>query len=147
VRNFVADKPTRQEIIDRLKHFFAAKPEVVLVYVYGSFLRREDWRDLDVAVLIERGAPDAPDPFNQGLRLAAELEEFLGRPRVEVDLRMLNEASLAFQYEVIKTGELVVRRDERTRILYESRVVIEYLDFAPILAMYEQTLLEEIQRW
>jgi predicted nucleotidyltransferase len=85
------EKPTQREIIDRLKQFFTAKPEVALAYVYGSFLRREDWRDLDVAVLIERAAEGPEiDPFRRGLRLAAELEEFLGRPYREVDLRVLN---------------------------------------------------------
>jgi hypothetical protein len=142
------EKPTQREIIDRLKQFFTAKPEVALAYVYGSFLRREDWRDLDVAVLIERAAEGPEiDPFRRGLRLAAELEEFLGRPYREVDLRVLNGDSLAFQYEVIKTGELLVSRDEQTRILYESRLIIEYLDFAPTLALYERALLEDIRRW
>lgn len=54
---------------------------------------------------------------------------------------------MAFQYEVIKTGELLVSRDEQTRILYESRLIIEYLDFAPTLALYERALLEDIRRW
>lgn len=130
----MADQPSQQEIINRLKQFFAAKPEVVLAYVYGSFLRREAWRDLDVAVLMEPGALGTEsDPFNRGLRLAAELEDFLGHPRVEVDLRVLNEAPLAFQYQVIKAGQLLVSRDERTRILYESRLMIEYLDFKWVL--------------
>lgn len=142
------DETNRSAIIERLEQFFAARPEVVLAYVYGSFLRRENWRDLDVAVLIDVTTPGLErDPFDHALRLGAELERFLGRPTVDVDLRALNDAGLAFQFEVIETGQLVKRRDEETRILYEARLMSQYQDFRWLLDEYDQALFKEIRQW
>jgi hypothetical protein len=139
---------SRPGVIEKLEQFFAARPEVMLAYIYGSFLHREDWRDLDIAVWIDEGLLDVGcDPFDHSLRLGAGLEAFLGRPGIEVDLRPLNDAGLPFQYEVTGTGRLVKRRDEETRVLYEARVMTEYLDFKWLLDMYDQALFKEIRQW
>jgi predicted nucleotidyltransferase len=131
-----------------LKEFFRSRPEIELAYLFGSVLKRPDWRDLDIAVLLDQTmVTQRSDWLRYGLRVGAELEQFLGRPRVAVDLRVLNDASLAFQNEVIKTGALILARDRRSQVAYESRVLVEFLDFLPILEMYERALRREIRQW
>ncbi|MCS6804940.1 MAG: nucleotidyltransferase domain-containing protein [Acidobacteriota bacterium] len=137
----------RQEIVEKLISFFDAKPEVTLAYLYGSFLRRDEWRDLDVAVWINEGMLMGRDAVDHVLRLGAELERFLGWPRVQVDVRLMNEMGPAFQYEVIRTGRLVKSVDRPTQVRYEARVMSEYLDFKWLLNVYDRRLLQEVRQW
>jgi hypothetical protein len=135
-------------VITPAKEFLGSRPEIRLAYLFGSALKRDDWRDLDIAVLLDQDRVAEPaDWLRYGLRVGAELEQFLGRPRVAVDLRVLNGASLAFQNEAIKTGALILARDRRSQVAYESRVLVEFLDFLPILEMYERALRREIRQW
>jgi len=137
-----------EALTDRLKEFFHARHEAVIVYLYGSFLKRSEWHDVDVAVLLDpQRVAQGFDLLRYGLQVGAELEQFLGRPRVSIDLRVLNDAPLVFQNEVIKTGVPIVVRDEQTRIAYEAKVLIEFLDFLPVLEMYERALFREIRQW
>ncbi|MGQ9631102.1 MAG: nucleotidyltransferase domain-containing protein [bacterium] len=64
---------------------------------------------------------------------------------VEVDVRIINEAPLAFQYHVIKTGKLIFCRDDKRRGRFEVRVMSEYFDFKPILDYYNKCMYQNIR--
>jgi len=56
----------REEIIRTLRDVLATLPSVRVAYLYGSVLSREDFRDIDIALLIDTALDE-----NQMLAYAA----------------------------------------------------------------------------
>ena len=67
-------------------------------------------------------------------------------PRYEVDLRVLNEAPVAFQYEVVRTGVAVFVRDEDVRIAFESGVISRYLDQKALLDRMDKMVMSLVNQ-
>ena len=96
--------------------------DVRLAYLFGSVARGEARRssDLDVGVVL------SPIPAPEQLaRLVSDLEAVAGR---RVDLVVLNEAPPLLTHEVIRTGRLIVCRDEDERVRFQTRATARYLD-------------------
>ena len=51
------------------------------------------------------------------------------KPRKRVDVKILTHAPIAFQYEVIKRGEVIFSRNDTMRKRYEAEVLSRYLDY------------------
>lgn len=103
------------------------KPEVVFAHLHGSFLTSEAFHDVDVAVHL---APRVPRRLPRALDLAEWLARETGLP---VDVRLLNDATLAFRYHVFRTGRLLLSRDDELLADCMERTMREYLDIAPLL--------------
>jgi len=127
-----------------LRRFFEARPEVRLAYLFGSHARAEatPLSDLDVGVWLD---PVPEDPLALA-RLAVELGRELSMDPDQVDLRELRGASLQFLYNVVRDGRCVFVRDERERVAFESRAVMDYLDFQPKLEEYDRAQRERLRR-
>jgi hypothetical protein len=127
-------------IVDQL----ARQPEVMLVYLYGSYAADRAWAesDLDIGVLFDEGA-NPSEVFRQALRDAAALESKTGG--VPVDLRVLNHAPVEFAMQVVKHNRCLYARQEQERVQFETRVIREYLDFKPVLDEYYRELRRRIK--
>jgi predicted nucleotidyltransferase len=125
--NISLEKEKREEILHRLKSFLQKKPEVLYVYVFGSFIKDQPFEDLDVALYLRnrRG--------REVLKLERELEEFL---RLPVEVSLLNEASLSFAFRIVKEGRLIFARDNRARCDFEEKIRVLYFDFLPFYQRY-----------
>lgn len=114
----------------RLRALLAArlegKEEILFAYVYGSFVQGP-FRDIDIAVFLADGSAGLSDPLRYEVALEQELEEVTG---VSIDVRVLSAAPLSFAFTVLKTGEILVSRDERARCEFVCRILAEYHDFA-----------------
>ncbi|WP_176225921.1 nucleotidyltransferase domain-containing protein [Candidatus Hakubella thermalkaliphila] len=70
------------------------------------------------------------------------LEEASGLSNI--DLRILNEAPLAFQGEVLRQGTEIYSSDEGKRILFETRTLDAFLDYLPHLEELRRAFLHSI---
>ncbi|MGQ9626376.1 MAG: type VII toxin-antitoxin system MntA family adenylyltransferase antitoxin [Anaerolineae bacterium] len=134
-----------EEDPEKIQNFFAQKEEVILAYLYGSYATGRVWAesDLDIAVLFDsRFSP--LEQFQLTLRYMAEIDELIGGG-VEIDVRELNPAPLEFRIQVIKPGRCLYARSERERVDFETRTIIEYLDFKPALDEYYHHLIKRIK--
>lgn len=131
----------REPIKARLKEFLEKKPGIQFAYLYGSFLKTDRFRDIDVAIFLRE---PASLPLKHEVALADELWRFSGKPAFEFDIKILNSSPVYFQYEVIKTGEVIYSKDEAERVEYEASLASEYLDYKPTLDFFDQELLERI---
>ena len=61
-------------------------------------------------------------------RVAREIERRI-EPKLELDVKILNSAPVAFKYGIIKNGSLLFSRNENKMIEYESGVISEYMDY------------------
>jgi uncharacterized protein YutE (UPF0331/DUF86 family) len=58
---------------------------------------------------------------------------------------ILNQASLLLQLQVIKYGQILYSRDEKRRVAFETRAVMQYLDFKRFDEMQHQALADRLQ--
>jgi uncharacterized protein len=113
--------------------------EIDLAYVFGSFLERDDFHDIDVAILLCK--EQSPyQRFKLAQRIAGHLEKGI-EPRVNFDVRILNYSPVYFQYEVISKGIVVLERDRERRVDYEALLISEYLDLKYMYDFLDQAFL------
>jgi len=108
----------------------ARESEIVFAYAHGSFVQDGPFRDLDVAVFLDPAFLPEAD-FRYEMQLQSRLENAVKSP-CAVDARILNKASLSFQYHAIR-GRLLLDRKPDVRVSFSTYVVSRYLDIEPIL--------------
>lgn len=105
-------------------------------YLFGSALKPYKFKgDLDIGLLLEEdalkdGTLNIQNHFYLGLRNSLERED--------IDVVILNHASLLLRYAVIKEGLLVYEKDRNRRIEFEVRTMLEYFDFSHVRRMFWQ---------
>jgi predicted nucleotidyltransferase len=122
--------------VQKLKDFLSERDEVVFAYIHGSFVQGEEFQDVDVAVFVADGAPRSTDDIEYEISLSLRLEKELGLP---VDVKILNNAPLAFRYHASR-GTLLLTRDESVREDFLDRTWSEYFDFLPLSRIYQDEL-------
>jgi len=125
--------PEVQEVL-----FGALQPyrEVIFAILYGSVVEGSDYRDIDLALYVNRELESSGESWDFALRLAEQLQKKLSCP---VDVCILNEAPLAFRYHVCQ-GVPVLVRDQAFLDQFIERTRDEYWDFQPIALQYLREL-------
>lgn len=95
--------------------------DIVFAYVHGSFIGRNIFRDVDVAVWVR----DLGKAWYYEVDLSAKLEVKLGIP---IDIHVLNQAPLPFKHHVFTRDKLLFSRDGRTRIEIVDETIRQYID-------------------
>lgn len=132
---------THDEITLQLPKIFASFPEVLGVYLFGSYAtgRAKANSDLDLAAVLEPGYSS---------RIKLELLTALAEQGFcDVDLVLLNNASPLVRYEAVKHNRLVYRVAAFDANGFFSRVILEYLDFEPYLELQRQKQQERMRRF
>ena len=115
-----------------LQGFFAERSEVLLVYLFGSYLRRTDrpFHDIDVAVYVSPQQLHRlnHEPYGYLAFLISQLAHLLKSNCV--DVAILNNAPPLLQREVVSKGKLIFRRSEPDRIRFEIGALTRYVDTA-----------------
>ena len=136
------DKPgDKEEIIGKMRDVLPSIPSLRLAYVYGSFLSREDFRDIDIALLADdRYDQDSFDEYasEAGDRLEGSLDF-----RCECDVRVLNDLPVWLKFEIISTGKLLYVRNEDDRIDFETQVLVEYQDMKSMYDLFDREYLAQ----
>ena len=116
----------------RMCSFFGGRPEVLFAYLFGSLARGTagPLSDVDIAVFIDPLCTPQTGTFDYRSDLPVELQSLLEK---EVDLILLNNASMILKYRVLRDGSLIYCRSEKERQLFHEQTVAQYLDFQPFL--------------
>jgi predicted nucleotidyltransferase len=129
----------RKSMMERIGQIISKYPEVQTGYVFGSFLQREDFRDIDIALLLS-GNLSSYRALKLALRIGSDLD--LGiKPGRDFDVRILNNAHPEFQYEVVKCGRFVFSRNKQERCDFEAEVISTYLDLKEMYDSYDRKYL------
>lgn len=127
-----------EDIKNAFTEIFSSKGEIIAAYIYGSFLRKNIFEDIDIGILINDDFK--PDVLYE-VDLAGKLEKKLKNDLIvfkPIDLRILNDMSLRFLFSLLKKSKILFSRDDFTRIKFESKVVKEYLDIKPHQDLYDK---------
>ena len=114
-----------------IKDCLTKRKDLLFAYIHGSFVMANRFRDIDVAVYLNK---TSFLPLEIELELEAELGELIRSYPVEV--RTLNSAPVSFRYSVIKQGKPVVVADDDARAEFEVAALSNYFDFLPFHKMY-----------
>jgi predicted nucleotidyltransferase len=63
-------------------------------------------------------------------------------PSLRLDIVFLDKASLALQYYAIKDGKIIFEEDQSSTADYENRVINQYLDFRPVLDLFDRVTMK-----
>jgi predicted nucleotidyltransferase len=129
----------KNRILESIRLILSGFDEIDLAYVYGSFLKRDDFRDIDIAIHISKELSPY-QRFKLSSKAALSLERKV-QPRVDFDVRILNHAPAYFQYEVISDGIAVLERDQDMRVDFEAHLIAEYLDLKYMYDRFDQDFL------
>jgi predicted nucleotidyltransferase len=129
------DQREKDLLISQIRELFLVKESVLFAYIYGSFLREELFRDIDLAVYFDPTAfKGSDDILKYSLALSAECD--LAMSGVICDLRPLNLAPLPFKFDVVTNGRIIYTRDAECQVDFEVRTRSLYFDFLPHLRFY-----------
>lgn len=113
------------QIVEKIMDCLAADGRVKFAYLFGSVARGTTGplSDIDIAVYLDGRI----DRFNYKLKLMESLARAMKTENF--DLVVLNDATPLLGYEIIRSG-VVLKENRSKRILFETRVMREYLDTA-----------------
>lgn len=119
------------------------KEELVAVYLFGSRAEgtANEQSDYDFGILFDSSAK-MDDIAVALLELEERMTDILNS---EVDVVLLNTASIEQKYMVISQGVLIYSKNEDERTDFEDIAIKEYLDFKPFLEIYHKEVKEAIK--
>ncbi|HET9481868.1 MAG TPA: nucleotidyltransferase domain-containing protein [Candidatus Polarisedimenticolia bacterium] len=117
------------DVSDRLTALSArleGEAGLAAVYLYGSYgtAYQTPLSDVDIAFVFR---PHAVPDFDEHLRLIGVVTETLAEDDVSVTI--LNRAPLPFQHQVLRTGRILLVRDEEGLADFKEVVIDRFCDF------------------
>jgi predicted nucleotidyltransferase len=97
------------------------------------------YRDIDVAIWLDPARLLPDERFRYTLDLSVHLRR---RLRLPIDVRVLNDAPLAFRYHALQ-GRPLITRDEEFLDELRARTWDDYIDFQPFARQYLREALSE----
>jgi uncharacterized protein YutE (UPF0331/DUF86 family)/predicted nucleotidyltransferase len=129
----------------QLNQLFAQNP-VNAAYLAGSLSNRTSFgqlTDVDIAILLMEQIKS--DQFlDYQLYFFSELAKRLDSD--SIDVVILNQSSLLLKLQVIRYGQILFSRDEKSRISFETRAVMDYLDFKKFDEVQNQALSRRLSK-
>ena len=140
------EKPpeVNQETLRRATDVFAARPEVVVAYLFGSHARGRPTpiSDVDFAVLLSDAMP-REGFLDYQIAMTRELTRIFRSDEVQVVI--LNRAPPLLAYKVILEGRLLVCRDQVVRMRFQVDVTRRYLDTKPMRRVQFEAMARRIR--
>jgi predicted nucleotidyltransferase len=124
----------KDKIMKDLRRRLSEDKRIVFAYVHGSFLDGRDFKDIDIAIFLDKETAKNSDSVDMEISLSLELEKAISLP---IDVKILNDAPLGFCYHATK-GKLILSRDETIREEFLCRTWSAYFDFLPVSKIYLQ---------
>ena len=134
-----ASPDEREQLVREIVRLLRAREEVVFAYLHGSFITGDAFRDVDLALYVttKHGWDTSLRWYEMDIGV-----DLTSKMRAPIDVRVLNDAPLAFRYHVLK-GRLLFARDDEFLDAFRARTWDEYFDFAPFARQYLREAIGE----
>jgi predicted nucleotidyltransferase len=119
--------------IERIADYFEKRPEVVALYLFGSFdtpFEKTD-SDIDIAVLVAKENLTETEILKTEFYNASH-----SFSRRSVDIVILNSAPTYLKHRILRTGRILLDKYPSRRKEFTAAVVQEYFDYQPIEKIY-----------
>ena len=123
--------------------YFSKQPEVIAVYLFGSYAKNRSRLDSDVDLAILFASKIKPELFyNLEMKYFQELSRKIPK---NFDVVNLNRAGELLDYEVFRLGFLIYQRDPVKRLEYQTRRICGYLDFSPLMFRMRKGMMKKLR--
>lgn len=116
-------------ILNEIKRLSAEIPDILAVYLHGSYAYGDatPLSDVDLAVLLERPT----DSGLENLEFELDMEVLLSSkiPSLRFDVRTINNAPIIVLGKIITQGKLIYARDHEKISDFGEKIIAPYLDF------------------
>jgi predicted nucleotidyltransferase len=128
-------------MINKIAGYFAAKPEVVAVYLFGSYARgrEKELSDIDLGILLERNALSAQNDLR-----ATYLIDLVRILRKDLHLVIMNSAGEGILAQIFKHGKCIFQRNPRTLASFRTARFSMIAEFGYLRAMMEKAMVSRI---
>ena len=129
--------------IDLINNYLKKDNFILAVYFFGSQIKGKSSRysDIDIAILFDNKVKEEEYTDKQ-IVIINDLTAILGK---EIDVTVLNRASLFLRYHILKEGMKIYERPTRVEHNFEAMAIMQYFDFLPIKNRIENGLLSKIK--
>ena len=128
---------------EHIKAIIKTDSSILAVYLFGSQVknRSNKYSDIDIAVLFDEEVKEEKYTDRQ-IAIITNLTGYLNK---EIDVVVLNRASLFLRYHILKEGEKIYERPGRNEHNFEALSIMQYFDFLPIKNRIENGILSKIK--
>jgi predicted nucleotidyltransferase len=125
-KRFLPRHKAETEEKERLMNVIAARlsleQDILFTYVHGSFINADSFRDIDIGIYTR---------VRKDFIFESELSHMLSRVTgLEVEVRVINKATVAFQMAVLRDGKLLFSADDDIRSDFIEKVGRRYRDYS-----------------
>ncbi|MGB9628899.1 MAG: nucleotidyltransferase domain-containing protein [Thermodesulfobacteriota bacterium] len=125
----------KEKIINMIKDVLKQDGRIIFAYVFGSFIKEESFRDIDIGIYINN--PDEnifviSSDIKTQLSIMAKKEK-LDFSADQFDVKVINDAPFTFLKRVFKEGLLLIDHDPDLRTDLIEYVSLKYRECAGIL--------------
>jgi predicted nucleotidyltransferase len=115
-----------EDLIPKALTYLQSMPDILFAYLFGGFGRgkRHPLSDVDIAVYLQ----EPGDLEKKKMEILGAMIDILQTD--EIDLVVLNGASLPLRMRILESKKLVADRKPSLRHHYESLTMREYFDFS-----------------
>jgi predicted nucleotidyltransferase len=126
----------RERILSLIKEALARDGRTIFAYAYGSFVKEEAFRDIDIGIYIKNPEENI---FVITSDLRTELsrysrEEGVNLTADQFDVKVINDAPFTFLNRIFKEGKLLMDLDPDLRTDLIEHVSVKYRECAGLLA-------------
>ncbi len=114
----------KQDLINTISNIFRTKKDIVFAYIFGSFVSKDEFKDIDIGVYISN--IESATILKLELELESELEDII---RIPADVRIINNAPISFVYNILRNKSVILDNNIDLRSDFEGIVLKKYFDF------------------
>jgi predicted nucleotidyltransferase len=131
----------KEKVLNLLREILTIDERVIFAYAYGSFVKEQSFRDIDVGIYVKNSEEN---PFVVSSDMKTQLSraakrENMGFTADQFDIRIINHAPFTFLKRVFMEGILLIDHDPELRTDLVEYVSSKYRECAGLLA--ESSLL------
>ena len=114
--------------------------EIQVVYLYGSQVSKNnsEFSDIDIGIVLNG---DFNPPPLYSAELSVLIEKYFDF-KINVDLKILNDATPRFLFEILKNCIILYCKDETFKDGFEIRALSQYQEIKPLLDKYDKLFIE-----
>ena len=125
----------REILSNNPEKIFERYPQVISAYLFGSYLRnKKRAKDVDIAIQFKGEVKNKI--INN---IIAEFEQLFGK---NIDLVILNEASIFVKFKIFQTGKRIFERDFLMSRRFMAHELSEYYELQPTIFKTRQNTVE-----
>lgn len=128
-----------QVLLNSFNNIFMKNKKIVFVYVFGSFVSKGTYNDIDFAIYLSDGEIDT----FEYLDLKRELMDISSK---EIDIVILNEVSPIIKHEVFRYGIRLFSRNDEIESNFVVHSLFEYEDMKKYYDLSYNVMIEHTRK-